>query len=229
MQVNDPRVRAGAVILIFALAAAAGIAVGYGFGTTVQVAGLATTVTSTVTGSNSTAPYVITLVITTENIYNSTYGDQPAYYVLGPNGLESSAQIVLPAHRLIELVIMNYDDGAADLTGPQYASVTGTVGNRMTLVNNTLVNSTMTPAGIDIRGAENVSSLPVDEIAHTFTIPSLGLNVPVGTSSTVVVFFTIDTPGTYTWLCMTACGAGADGLGGAMATPGWMEGSVVAQ
>lgn len=227
MQGQRVATRAAVVILVAVLIAAAGISIGYGMGTTVHVSTKVTTVTSTASASNSSEPYILTLVITTENIYNSTIGDQPAYYVLGPDGLTSSAQIVLPAHREIELVIVNYDDGAADLSSPQYANVAGTLGDQMTLVNNTKVNSTMTASGIQVRGAATVGSLPADEVAHTFTIPSLGINVPVGTSSTVVVSFTIDTPGTYTWFCMTACGSGADGLGGAMVTPGWMTGSLV--
>jgi len=219
--------KAAAIFAVVILVAAAGIAIGYGFGTSVQVSAEGTTVTSTVSASNSSEPYVLTLVVTTENSFNSSVGDQPAFYVLGPNGLQSTAQIVLPAHRLIELVIVNYDDGSANLSSSQYESVAGTVGNTMLLVNNTKVNSTMTSSGIDIQGAESVSSLPADEIAHTFTIPSLGINIPVGTSSTVVAYFTVNEAGTYTWLCMTACGAGADGLGGAMTTPGWMTGSLV--
>jgi heme/copper-type cytochrome/quinol oxidase subunit 2 len=222
-------VRAAFAIGIVAAIAAAGIAVGYGFGTTVQVASLNTTVTSTVSASNSSEPYVLTLVVTTENFYNATFGDQPAFYVLGPNGLQSSAHITIPAHRLIKLVIINYDDGAANLSSPQYQSVAGTVNDQMMVLNNTMINSTMTASGIQIRGGENVTTLPADEIAHTFTIPSLGINVPIGPSSTTVVYFMVNTPGTYTWFCMTACGAGADGLEGAMATPGWMTGSLVAQ
>src|SRR5271169_1350655 len=71
--------------------------------------GTASTVTTTVNGGNTSAPYVLTLIITKQNLYNSTVGDQPAFYVLGPSGLESSANIKLPAHQLIEIVITNYD------------------------------------------------------------------------------------------------------------------------
>ena len=192
-----------------------------------QIASQRTTVTSTVTATNSSEPYVLTLVITTGNFYNSTFGDQPAFFVLGPNGLQSSANIVLPAHRLIKLIIVNYDDGTANLSSSEYDSVTGTANNQMTVVNNTLVNSTMSSAGIQIQGAQTVSSLTAGEIAHTFTVPSLGINVPIATSSTIVTYFMLNAPGTYTWLCMTACGAGPAGLEGAMATPGWMTGSLV--
>jgi P pilus assembly chaperone PapD len=229
MQGNRAAVRAVVILVIVILVAAAGIAIGYGFGTTVQISSQGTTVTSTVSASNSSEPYVLTLVITTGNFYNSTFGDQPAYYVLGPKGLQSSAQIVLPAHREIELVIVNYDDGSANLSSSQYENVAGTINNQMTVVNNTMVNSTMTSSGIQVRGAETVGSLPADVISHTFTVPSLGINVPVGTSSTEVVYFTVDSPGTYAWFCMTACGGGANGLIGAMSTPGWMTGSMVVQ
>ena len=229
MQGSSAAVRVAMVFIIAILIAASGIAIGYGFGTTVQISAQGTTVTKTISGSNSSAPYVLTLVITTGNFFNSTFGDQPAYYVLGPNGLQSSAQIVLPANREIELVIVNYDDGAANLSSSQYATVAGTVNDQMTVVNNTDVNSTMGSSGIQIRGGVSVGSLPVADVSHTFTIPSLGINVPVGTSSTEVVYFTVDTPGTYTWYCMTACGTGTNGLGGAMATKGWMTGSLVVQ
>lgn len=206
--------------------AISGIAAGYGIGSTVPTTPKQTPTTTTSTVST---PYIVTLVITTGNQFNSTVGDQPAYYVLGPNGLQSSAQINLPAQRLIELVIINYDNGAANLTDSKYAAVTGVVDNQITLVNNTLINSTMGSSGIQIRGVENVTSLPTNGIAHTFTIPSLGINIPVAPLSTEVAYFTIDTAGTYTWFCMTECGSGPKGLGGAMSTAGWMTGSVVVQ
>jgi hypothetical protein len=211
--------------------AISGLAAGYGIGSTLPTTSPRTTATTTLTtgSSNASAPYVLTLVITTENQFNSTVGDQPTFYVLGPDGLQSTAQINLPANRLIKLIIVNYDEGSANLTDPKYATATGVVNNRITLVNNTLVNSTMGSSGILIRGVENVSSLPESEIGHTFTIPSLGINVPVATLSTEVAYFTLSTPGKYSWFCMTACGSGSDGLGGAMSTPGWMSGSVVVQ
>jgi hypothetical protein len=217
------------IIIVFVLVAACGIAIGWGFGSTVQIASHRATVTSTVSATNSSEPYVLTLVITTGNFYNSLFGDQPAYFVLGPNGLQSSANISVPANRLIKLVVVNYDDGSANLSSSNYESVTGTVNNEMTVVNNTQVNSTMSSAGIKIRGVQTLTRLAADEISHTFTIPSLGINVPIESSSTTVVYFTLTTPGVYTWLCMTACGGGINGLAGAMSTPGWMTGSLVVQ
>jgi hypothetical protein len=189
-------------------------------------AAITVTQTTTVSGQNTSAPYVLTLIVTTSNRFNSTIGDQPAYFVLGPKGLESAANITLPAHRLIELVISNYDQGNATLAGPQYANVAGTNDGSMLVYNNSAINSTEGPNGIVLRGSQTVSSLPLSEISHTFTVPSLGLNIPMASESTVVVFFTTGAQGTYTWLCETACGAGKGGFGGAMSTPGWMSGSL---
>jgi heme/copper-type cytochrome/quinol oxidase subunit 2 len=219
----------GSIAFMVAIAVA-GIAIGWGI-TTVQTQTVTFTASSSATtsaASNSSSPYVLTLVITTENTYNSTTGTQPAFYVLGPNGLESSANIALPAHRLIKLVIICYDDGAANLTGSQYAAVSGTQNNTVSVVNNANVNSTQGAAGIQLSGGQSVSSLPADSVAHTFTIPQLGINIPVAPSSTVTAYFTINQTGSFTWFCMTLCGSGPTGLSGAMETPGWMNGHLSA-
>jgi hypothetical protein len=73
----------------------------------------------------------------------------------------------------------------------------------------------------------NVTSVPVATLAHTFTIPSLGINIPVVGGSTEIAYLYFNQPGTYTWLCLTPCGTGPGGLAGAMSTPGWMMGSIV--
>jgi hypothetical protein len=209
-------------LVIASVLAGAGLGLGVsqkgGFG------GAGTTVTSTVNGGNSSAPYVLTLIITTNNLFNSTVGDQPAYYVLGPNGMESSANITLPAHRLIELAITNYDDGNANLTAAKYANVMGTNDGSEMVFNNTAINSTQGPNGIVLRGAQTVANMPLSEVSHTFTVSSLGLNLPIATQSTVVAFFTTGAAGTFTWLCESTCGSGPDGTAGAMSTAGWMSG-----
>jgi len=208
-----------------------GIGIGWGFQTTVAPSSSIITVTTTQTSggqvsNSSQEPYVLTLVLTTGSVYNASVGDQPAFFVLTPQGLKSSAHITLPAGRLIELVIVNYDDGNASLTSPQYANVQGTVNGTMTYANNDNVNSSQGARGIVVKGAQTVSSVPLSDIAHTFTIPSLNINIPIPVSSTVTAFIRIDKAGTYTWFCETTCGSGATGLEGAMATPGWMTGDV---
>ncbi|MHB2036294.1 MAG: cupredoxin domain-containing protein [Nitrososphaerales archaeon] len=223
---------AGTLIILFVAGLGIGLVSSASLGTSSTTAVSTTTVTKTstitaLTSSSSSPPYVLTLVITTNNIYNSTVGDQPTYYVLGPNGLESSSNISLPAHRLIKLVIVNYDDGAANLTSSQYANVSGTQNNVVTVVNNDNVNSSQGTSGIQVKGGETVSSVSPDNVAHTFTVPNLNLNIPVPPSSIVTAYITLNQTGTFTWFCMTICGSGADGTGGAMSTFGWMTGSMI--
>lgn len=221
---------AGTFIILFVVGLGIGLVSSASLSTSANTVSTTLTETTTTTQltTNSSSPYVLTLVLTTNNIYNSTVGDQPAYYILGPNGLASSANISLPAHRLIKLVIINYDDGAANLTGAQYANVSGTQNNLETVVNNDNVNSSQGASGIQVNGGQIVSSVSPDNIAHTFTIPSLGLNIPVPPSSTVTAYFTLNQTGTFSWFCMTLCGSGRTGTEGAMSTPGWMTGAVVA-
>jgi hypothetical protein len=160
--------------------------------------------------------------VSINNLYNGTVGTMPAFYVLGPNGLQSSAVINVPVHRLIKLVIVNYDDGAANMTQSGVNTVSGTPGNTILVASNTNINSTQGAAGIVIRGGQTASSVDPSVLAHTFSVQSIGLNIPLPVSSTVVAYFTINNPGTYIWQCMTLCGDAA------MSTPGWMTGSLVA-
>jgi len=217
-----PNVVAGLTIAVLALALVIG-----GLGAGIAISGktgppVTTTVTATSTTTNSTSPYVLTLVITINNLFNSTAGDMPAYYVLGPQGLQSSASISVPANRLIKLVIINYDNGNATMVQPGVNNVKGTVNNTIFVTNNDYVNSTQGPSGINIRGTQTLNTVDPEVLAHTFSVQSLGLNVPLPENSTVVGYFTIGQPGTYIWQCMTLCG------GAAMASPGWMTGELVA-
>jgi len=201
---------------------AVGIGIGWGFQSTVSPgSGGKVTVTSQVQGT-----YPLTLVITTENTYNSTIGTQPAYYVLTSGGLRSSANIVLPANSTIKITIVCYDDGNASLISNQYANVQGTVNGTITYTNNDDVNSSQGSNGIVLNGGETVTKVSPDLIAHTFTMPSLNLNIPVPLNSTVVAYFKTGLAGSYTWFCGTQCGAGPTGILGAMDTPGWMIGKV---
>jgi hypothetical protein len=199
-----------------------------GFGAAIAVGGIGgktvstSTVTTTTTNSSVNSPYVVTLVIATGNTFNKTAGEQPAYYVLGPKGLESSAKISLPAHRLIKLVIVNYDEGNGSLVVPNDNVVSGTSDGTVFVASELNTNSSQGPAGIVVKGGQSFTSVPPEILSHTFTVPSLNLNIPVPLSSTVVAFFTVEKAGTYLWFCYTACGDAA------MSTPGWMTGSLAA-
>lgn len=184
--------------------------------------------------SPAATPYQLTLVITTNNFFNNT-SDQPAFYVLQNGTLQSSASINLPANRLINLTIINYDDGPASPLGSPanntFYNVTGTVGDVMWITNNTNVNSTHSASSnIVINGGQKVSSLPVGGASHTFTIlngTTAIVNLPIPPSSIVHAQLHLSQTGNFLWQCEAPCGTGPDGWGQAMATPGWMTGNVV--
>ena len=183
-------------------------------------------------------PYKLTLVVTTNNYYNSTVGSQPVYYVLQNGSLQSSAYIQLPAQQNIQLTIISYDDGPAFPLGDpslpagsnnsgvaSLYNVSGTVGNVEKVINNTNVNSTAN-GGINISGGAVVSSLAHYGVSHTFTVSQLGLNIPIPPSSTVVANLYFSQQGTYHWQCEAPCGSGPTGWNGAMSTTGWMMGTL---
>lgn len=113
----------------------------------------------------------------------------------------------------VTLTITNYDDGPAPL--PSTLATYETISGGQETVNGTAV-----------------TSVPNAQISHTFSVPELGVNVlipavPKGQTSVVVTFeFTPQKTGTFVWHCFAPCGDGSDGMSGAMATMGWMEGNV---
>jgi heme/copper-type cytochrome/quinol oxidase subunit 2 len=215
-------------LLVVTLAVGYGGAMVVGGANTTVTTTKATTATTTVTSAATSAPQtlVLTLVITTANTFNSTVGDQPAFYLLGPKGLESTAHLTIPVNTLIKLVIVNYDGGNGSLVSPTYSAVTGTVNSTVTVVSEDDVNSSAVSNGISVNSPAPISTMSPSILSHTFTIPSLGVNVPVALTATTTTYLKFDKTGTYLWFCMTACGSGADGLSGAMKTAGWMTGLI---
>jgi hypothetical protein len=115
----------------------------------------------------------------------------------------------------VVLRVTSYDDGTAPLTGTQtmYDHVEGTLG------------------GTELVDGKALSSVPNDDIAHTFTVVGLDLNLPVpaaptGGKVTIVARFVAKRAGTFIWQCYAPCGSGMNSMGGAMSTKGWMEGTV---
>lgn len=113
----------------------------------------------------------------------------------------------------VTLTITSYDDGAAPL--PATLSTYQTISGGQETVNGTAV-----------------TSIDNSQISHTFSIPELGVNalipaVAKGQNSVTVTFkFTPQKTGTFVWHCFAPCGDGSDGMSGAMASMGWMEGNV---
>ena len=140
------------------------------------------------------------------------------------NPIYSPGNLTVPKNSIVDLTITSYDDGTAPLaTGyTQYANAQGLVGGTETI------------------GGTPAASVPNANIAHTFTIPQLGVNMPIPAATadvtgqpknTVVVEaqFKVTKAGTYVWHCFAPCGSGSDGMSGVMATSGQMMGNLVVQ
>lgn len=127
----------------------------------------------------------------------------------------SITDFTLPAHAKVTVTIVDQDLGDTALpAGSPFSAVKGTVGN-VAYVD-----------GIPYR------SLDPSKVAHTFTVPQLGLNVPLPGDlpagqkvSTVTFTFITGKAGTYMWQCMDPCGSGS-GWEGPMATMGYMMGTM---
>ncbi len=180
-------------------------------------------------------PFHLTLLVTPKNWYNSSVGYQDAYFVLHRGNLYSSANLSFPANRLIVLTIINLDNATSPLNpNGNYAVVSGTLGDKISTFNIQNVNSSLVQNGIQISGGIQSSSVPANDISHTFTViagRTLGnpviLNIPVGPLSIVQASFIFYHSAVYVWQCEAACGSGPTGWGGSTATPGWMMGTVV--
>ncbi len=140
-------------------------------------------------------------------------GNEPAY-------VPSSFSI--PANQPVTITVTDMD-GNTPLP-PSLAShskVTGVAGGVMSV---TPISATL-PNQVTGK-PQNLKAISPEAVGHTFTIPSLGINVPIAGHSRTS--FTIDIPkaGSYHWQCFDPCGSGPNGFGGAMAEPGFMSGVV---
>ncbi len=152
------------------------------------------------------APFVLHLQIRTGAMTHRS--GWPRYLANG----RDSARIVLPAHRVIKVILTSPDTGSA----PVVAAEARTMG----LSGGEVINGVRTMA------------VPANRVAHTFTVAALGVNVVVPVASarrpeTIVAYFRTGAPGVYTWQCMAPCGTGSTGWGGPMTTPGYMMGQIV--
>ncbi len=122
------------------------------------------------------------------------------------------SDINVPAGATVVLTIKEYDDAATALPAASpYNAVQG---------------------GTETVNGTAVTSVGNDQIAHTLTIPSLGINIPIAKAptdgvSTIVFTFKAPAAGSYDWRCFTPCGGDPNGMGGAMETKGWMQGHLV--
>lgn len=160
-----------------------------------------------------------------------SYGHSPApdwvsYLVRDADGhWHHSTVFQLPAHTLVHVTVYQYDT-ATGLRNPFLAQVRGTGG------------------GVARLNGKAFSTLNADDASHTFTIPDLGVSVPLSgipddaknpcsvapcglNFDHNTITFTFMTPGrgTYRWQCFVPCAASfIFGNGGPMQTIGWMDG-----
>ncbi|HEV2137723.1 MAG TPA: hypothetical protein VGR53_02675 [Nitrososphaerales archaeon] len=203
-----------AVIAILIIVAALGVGIGWGIGTTVSPSG------PTKSGQQSNGAFRLTLIEPMNTGWNATTA-QPKIFVVGQGGLSSSANISLPVRTLIQLTIVSYDTPTGGSTDQQ-GKVNGTQGENVYLINGTTASMSSMPE----QWGKNVTSVPGASLAHTFSIPQIGVNIPVVGGDTEIAYLYFTKTGTFTWFCLTPCGFGPDGSGGAMSAPGWMTGVV---
>lgn len=150
-----------------------------------------------------------------------------SYYAVDANSgnWQHKTTYEVPANTLVHVTIYNYDS-ASGLRNPFIGQASGTVGGTISL------------------NGKTTQSITPDDASHVFSIPAIGLSVPLlGVSSTAknpcsnapcslsndhtVTSFEFRSPGRgiYRWQCFVPCAAGyIDGFGGPMQAEGYMDG-----
>jgi hypothetical protein len=167
----------------------------------------------------------------------STHPDWVSYFVQSPTTHQwvHTTLFKVPAGSRIDMTIYGYD-GCTPLRNNLWGQVMGTIGN---------------VAYEDGKPFKALNSYSGCNVAHTFSIPGIGLNVPMGSPTLaqiakpglcgtspcttdnphVVMTFSFNSPkapGEYFWQCRIPCGGGfIDGFGGPMQTIGFMTGNMV--
>lgn len=139
--------------------------------------------------------------------------------------LFDNTNIVLPAHTLVTMTIINKDPGEDALpAGSPYGAVKGTTDSAGKATNAAYLSG------------HAYTALPLDKLSHTFTVPQLGINVPIpgkpasGQQQIAVTFsFVTGGAGKYTFQCLVPCGDGPNGYGGPMVMKGYMIGTLTVQ
>ena len=183
----------------------------------------------------------VSMTIMTDPVNDvSDHPDWVSYFVRSPQTGKWVHSTIwrLPAHTRINVTAYEFD--TCDPLRNQFnGRVAGTVGNVMSVSGEA--------DGVNGKGISVVNSDTTCGVAHTFSVPSLGINVPFEGvtyvaslkprgcaqapcvlsdyhTTTTFSFFTPG-PGEYRWQCFIPCGlASVDGNGHAMSTIGFMTG-----
>lgn len=161
--------------------------------------------------STGAVSYLNLTIVTGDMIGHTEF---PAYVPSNPT---------LPANSTVVVTITNFDDATAlPADMKQYASVSGTVADtvQVTPIDPADPNGSAGPT-------KAISTLDPKAVSHTFTVPGLGLNVPIAAQSRVTFVIHTGAAGTFAWRCFDPCGDGPTGWGTAMAAKsGFMEGTL---
>jgi hypothetical protein len=160
-----------------------------------------------------------------------------------------STSFDVPAHTRIDVTAYEFDTGDA-LRNQYWGHVGGTTDGRIT-INTSQCHSYCGTNKQSVQSVSYINSNTATYVGHTFTIPSIGLSIPLKGMSptipptgktdictaapclpqehphttTIFSFVTPSKPGTYRWQCFIPCGYSYfDGNGGPMATIGYMTG-----
>lgn len=171
--------------------------------------------------------------MTLQTVGSIGYGPHPtwvSYLTLAPNGKWVHTTLWdLPENTRVNVTVEEFDSGSP-LRNPQIGEVTGTFGSAATL---------------NGKSVSVVDATQANGVAHTFSIPTLGVNVPLsGVNGSAknfcssapctlseehnIVKFSFMTPkttGQFGWQCFVPCGLGyLYGNSGPMQTIGYMDG-----
>jgi hypothetical protein len=162
----------------------------------------------------------------------SAHPDWVSYFVQDPTTHQwvHTTLFQVPAGSKINMTILGYD-GCTPLRNQYWGKVTGTIGQ---------------VAYENGKPFTQLNSWSGCNVAHTFSIPGINLNVPMGSPSLTAnlcgsspctsgpkqvmtfSFMSPKTTGDYFWQCRIPCGGGfIDGFGGPMQTIGFMTGNMV--
>jgi hypothetical protein len=183
----------------------------------------------TVDFTSQSAGQPVNVTLQAVGTYGSgTHPSWVSYLVKSPQGQWVHTTVFqVPPHTRLNVTILNYDSGSP-LRNQQLGQVTGTNGG-VALLNGKRFRVINSNAG--------------NGVGHTFSIPSIGINVPLygnngnanlcaaapctfSSPHQVIRFsFTTPGPGSYRWQCFVPCGLGfLFGNGGPMSTVGYMGG-----
>lgn len=160
---------------------------------------------------------------------NDPHNTWVSYYAVNANSgnWRHVTTYTMPAHSLVHMTIYEYDTQTG-LRNPFIAQATGTVGGTFTM------------------NGKPVQAVDPATASHIFASPEIGVSVPLpGPDSSaknlcsnapcslsnahVTISFTFRTPGRglYRWQCFVPCALGfINGVGGPMATVGYMDGYI---